>query len=62
MSAPGYCDGHGTTRADVRTVGVDSNGDADGPDLCFLCRVEGERWRVFDREAGRYVRPEETAA
>ena len=56
MSARGYCDGHGTERGDVRSCGRDANGDADAPDLCFLCRVEGERGRVFDRRRGGYVR------
>lgn len=55
MSARGYCDGHGTERADVRAVGRDSNGDPDAPDLCFLCRKEGERGKVYDRKCGGYV-------
>jgi hypothetical protein len=42
-----YCDGCGKQRRDVRSCGRDSNGDPDAPDLCFLCRVEGERGRVY---------------
>lgn len=53
------CDGHGSPRRDVRAVGHDANGDPDAPDYCFLCRIEGERGRVYDRESGRYVRPGE---
>jgi len=56
----GYCDGHGCDRSDVRSCGVDSNGDPDAPDLCFLCRKEGERGRLYDRKLGRYVRPEQS--
>lgn len=50
-----YCDGCGRERRDVRSCGRDSNGDPDAPDLCFLCRVEDQRGRVFDRKAGRYI-------
>lgn len=48
-----YCDGCGKERRDVRSCGRDSNGDPDAPDLCFLCRVEGERGRVY--HDGRYM-------
>jgi hypothetical protein len=49
------CDGCGKDRRDVQSCGHDSNGDPDAPDLCFLCRVEGERGRVFDKQTGRYL-------
>lgn len=53
------CDGHGSPQADVQAVGHDANGDPDAPDLCWLCRQQWKRGKVWDREAGRYVRPEE---
>jgi len=52
----GYCDGCGKDRRDVRSCGRDANGDPDAPDMCFLCRVEWHRGRIYDRRAGRYVR------
>ena len=48
-----HCDGCGKDRP-VHSCGRDSNGDPDAPDLCFLCRKEGDRGRVFDRKLGRY--------
>lgn len=50
------CDGCTKPRRDVQTVGTDSNGDPDGPDLCFVCRKEGERGRQWSRALGRYVK------
>jgi hypothetical protein len=49
------CDGCEKERNDVRTVGKDSNGDPDGPSLCFICRKKGERGRVYNRRLRRYV-------
>jgi hypothetical protein len=48
-----WCDGCGKERRDVRACGRDSNGDPDAPALCFLCRVEGQRNRVY--HDGRYM-------
>ena len=50
-----HCDGCDQMRPDVQSVGRDYNGDPDAPDLCFLCRKEVERGRVWDRSAGGYV-------
>lgn len=50
-----HCDGCNQTRSDVRSVGRDDNGDPDAPDMCFLCRKELARGRVFDRRSERYV-------
>lgn len=50
-----YCDGCGKQRRDVRSCGRDSDGVPDSPDLCFLCRKEGERGRVFDLKLKKYV-------
>lgn len=47
------CDGCGKDRRDVRACGRDANGDPDAPGMCFLCRKEWERKRVWFR--GRYV-------
>lgn len=49
------CDTCGKDRRDVQSMGRDSNGDPDAPDMCFLCRKEMERRRVWDRKLGRYV-------
>jgi hypothetical protein len=32
------CDGCNKQRRDVKSVGRDSNGEPDAPDLCFFCR------------------------
>ena len=48
------CDCCDKIRSDVRACGRDSNGDPDAPCMCFLCRKEGERGRVWDRAAGAY--------
>lgn len=50
-----YCDGCGKMRSDVRLCGRDSNGDPDVPDLCFLCRVEGAKGRVYSFVHQRYM-------
>ncbi len=49
------CDGCDKLRSDVRSVGRDSNGDPDAPDLCFLCRQEGAKGRVWNRTLKAYV-------
>ncbi len=49
------CDGCGKLRRDVRACGVDANGVADAPCLCFLCRREGEKGRMYYRTEGRYL-------
>jgi hypothetical protein len=56
---PVDCDGCGMPRFDVKAVGRDSNGDPDAPSLCFICRVEWERGRTYDRKAKRYMRVDE---
>lgn len=48
------CDGCGKERR-VVACGRDSNLAPDAPDLCFLCRVEGSRGKVWDQRQGRYV-------
>lgn len=55
MAHKGMCDGCGKVRSDVRSCGRDSNGDPDAPDLCFICRKEGERGKVYDFKKQRYV-------
>lgn len=49
------CDGCGKQRRDVKSCGRDSNGDPDAPDLCFLCRKQGERRKVWSFKDNRYV-------
>ena len=49
------CDGCGKLRSDVQAMGRDANGDPDAPDLCFICRKEGERGRLYDPALGKYV-------
>jgi hypothetical protein len=49
------CDGCGKESRDVQSCGKDANGEPDAPDLCFVCRKEGARGRVFDRKAQKYV-------
>lgn len=50
------CDGCNRDKRDVVSCGRDANGDPDAPDLCFLCRQEGNRGRVFDEQNGQYVK------
>lgn len=59
MGCKGMCDGCGKVRGDVRSCGRDSNGDPDAPDLCFICRKEGEKGRVYNFKLQRYVYPNE---
>lgn len=49
------CDGCQKQRRDVQSCGRDSDGTPDAPDLCFLCRKENERGRVYSIELGRYI-------
>ena len=50
------CDGCGKLRRDVKAAGTDSNGDADGPDWCFICRMEWRnKNRVYDKSKGMYL-------
>ena len=49
------CDGCDKERRDVKACGKDSNGDPDAPVLCFFCRKEATRNRVWDRALGKYV-------
>lgn len=51
------CDGCCKPRRDIRSCGRDANGDADAPDLCFICRKEGARGRIYSVKLGRYVWP-----
>ena len=50
-----YCDGCGKQRKDVIPCGKDYNGDPDAPCLCFICRKEIERYRVFNQKLNRYL-------
>jgi len=50
------CDGCGKPSRDVRSVGRDSNGDPDAPDLCFFCRKRVERRQPL------FTDPDERAA
>lgn len=50
-----YCDGCSKDRKDVRSCGRDANGDPDAPDMCFLCRQELRRGKIFDYKLGRYI-------
>ena len=49
------CDGCDKKRSDVRSIGRDSNGDPDAPDMCFICRQEGKRGRVWNQTIQGYV-------
>ena len=49
------CDGCGKERTDIRSCGRDSNGDPDAPDLCFICRKEGERGRRYNSQLEGYL-------
>lgn len=52
----GSCDGcHRNAR--LTSVGRDSNGDLDAPDLCFLCQREGARGKIYHSQTKRYIRP-----
>lgn len=49
------CDGCMKERSDVRSCGKDYNGDPEAPDLCFICRKEGQRGRVWNDKVQGYV-------
>jgi hypothetical protein len=49
------CDGCGKYSRSVQACGRDANGDPEAPDLCFLCRKESERGRVYDHSRQMYV-------
>lgn len=49
------CDGCGKERSDVRSVGRDYNGDPDAPDMCSICRKQGERGYVWNSKVKGYV-------
>jgi len=36
-------------------MGRDSDGVPDAPDLCFLCRCEAKRGRVWSHTLSRYI-------
>jgi len=55
MSIQHECDACGKKRRDIQACGRDSNGEPDAPDLCFVCRVEWQKGRVFCRTSGRYI-------
>lgn len=55
MNAISTCDGCNKNRRDVRSCGRDSNGDPDAPDLCFLCRREAKKGRVYSARHTGYV-------
>lgn len=57
MGTPGTCDGCGKHRKDVESVGKDANGDPDAPDLCFICRKEAQRGKVWDHTVQGYIHP-----
>jgi hypothetical protein len=50
------CDGCDKIREDIKSVGRDANGEPDAPDLCFICRKESDRGRIYDKELRKYVR------
>ncbi len=50
-----HCDGCGKDRQSVVSCGRDANGDPDAPDLCFLCRKQSAKGKVFDTKTGKYV-------
>ncbi len=55
---PGYneCDGCGKMRRDVISCGRDSNGEPDSPDFCFICRIESQRGKFYDKKLSKYTR------
>ena len=42
-------------RRDVIPCGRDANGDPDAPDMCFLCRQEYSRNRVYSHKYNKYI-------
>lgn len=49
------CDTCNKNRYDVKSMGRDYNGAPDAPDMCFICRVEYDRGRVYNNVLCRYV-------
>lgn len=49
------CDGCDKMRRDVKLCGHDLSGEPDAPALCFVCRKEGERDRVYSKKSKSYV-------
>ena len=49
------CDGCGKERRDIQSCGRDYNGDPDAPDLCFICRKEAEKNRIFHKNMNKYI-------
>jgi hypothetical protein len=49
------CDGCGKMRRDLIACGRDANGEADAPDLCFICRKEMNRNRFYSKKMNRYM-------
>lgn len=50
-----HCDGCGKMRKDVVAMGRDANGDFDSPDMCFLCRKELQRGKVWSNQDNKYI-------
>lgn len=50
-----YCDCCNKQRKDVIACGRDYNGAPDAPDMCFLCRAEYKRGRIFSTRMNKYV-------
>lgn len=48
------CSGCHKPRHDLQSCGKDYNGDPDAPELCFICRKESARGRIFNLELHRY--------
>jgi len=55
MAKEAQCDCCGRVSSSVVSMGRDANGEPDAPDVCWLCRRQEERGKVFDRKAGCYV-------
>lgn len=51
----GQCDCCGRVSRSVVSMGRDANGDADAPDMCWVCRRQSQRGKVFSKKAGGYV-------
>jgi hypothetical protein len=49
------CDGCGKERRDISLVGKDADGEPDAPGLCFICRKEMERGRLWASSCQAYV-------
>ena len=49
------CDCCRKIRKDVISCGRDANGDPDAPDVCFLCRKEYARGKVYSFNYKKYI-------